>query len=116
MVVRALANLKEKKGLHSAKRMMEYLNNKKGSVSVLVGANIHRGFFVNEKCWKQHGSIFWSTAYHEFILFFGIQGGPLFYLSTFLKVDIDIITTPRRSHLTQLPIVFYAEQSGGELR
>ncbi len=39
-----------------------------------------------------------------------------FYLSTFLKVDIDIITTPRRSHLTQLPIVFYAEQSGGELR
>lgn len=39
-----------------------------------------------------------------------------FYFSAFLKVDIDIITTPRRSHLTQLPIVFYAEKSGGELR
>lgn len=111
MVVRALANLKEK-GLHSAKRMMEYLNKRVQFQFWLVQIFF---FFVNEKCWKQHGSIFWSMAYHEFIFSLNTTRAS-FYLSTYLKVDIDIITTPRRSHLTQLPIVFYAEQSGGELR
>lgn len=53
-------------------------------------------------------------AYHQII--YVIKNTPRVSSSTFLKVDIDIITTPRRSHLTQLPIVFYAEQSGGELR
>lgn len=55
----------------------------------------------------------------SFFLFLEMLTRPHFFplfLSRLLNVDIDIITIPRTTHLTQLPPVFYAEQSGGELR
>lgn len=109
----------EKKGL--SKNMLEYLKNKKGPdsfwlVHTFIVVFFFVLFFMNEKCWKQHGGTFWPVVYHHFIFLLNTcRAFFYFYLGTFLKVDIDI-TTPRRSHLTQLPIVFYAEKSGGELR
>lgn len=71
MVVRALANLKGKAYIQQKKkkkRMLEYGNNKR--VQFRFGWCKYSQFFfffVNEKCWKQHGGIFWSMADHHFI-------------------------------------------------
>ena len=104
---------KKRKGLRSAKRMLSYLKNKRVQF-VLVGGHIHRFFCEREKMLDISRRYILLHAYHQII--YVIKNTPRVSSSTFLKVDIDIITTPRRSHLTQLPIVFYAEQSGGELR
>lgn len=107
----------ERKGLYiQQRRMVECLNKRVQFRSGWYKYSEGFFFFVNEKMLETRKFIFttlFTTFFFDYIQ--ALLFSP-FYLGTFLKVDIDIITTPMRSHLTQLPSVFYAEQSGGELR